>query len=279
MARGKFWNLANYVRDMVTIELLKNFTNLRHWVNQEISLETIKLRLDETANIDKEIKQQINNYDANFDDMCTRIGRIHLSLQVQTQPQPMVRQQDRSALQIHAMQWDQNQNYHQGYQNQKNGYGLAQARRNNKFNRLGEGWNQGGKGGRTQNKSWNNNKTKGWKSNNPRGSRAQRMELPCTWDTCQGKPAHTRKACPEWLKLQCTLQYCPHQHQPHTRALCSSPPIEEATQPAISQSHNHNRGQGKGGNRQNQQLAQQLEFNYLLQQVQSQAQNQAGAQR
>ena len=121
MARGKFWNLANYVRDMVTIELLKNFTNLRHWVNQEISLETIKLRLDETANIDKEIKQQINNYDANFDDMCTRIGRIHLSLQVQTQPQPMVRQQDRSALQIHAMQWDQNQNYHQGYQNQKTG--------------------------------------------------------------------------------------------------------------------------------------------------------------
>ena len=57
------------------------------------------------------------------------------------------------------------------------------------------------------------------KANNYQNRQA-RLELPCTWHTCQGKPTHSRRECPEWAKKQCSRAYCHMADQPHLNHQC-----------------------------------------------------------
>ena len=127
--------------------------------------------------------------------------------------------------QVNALGWEREDEHHQ-----KNVLGLAQDARQTTFSNEnnyndynnyqgGKGWKRKyhwGKGEnepnykRNNNLSWRRKGGKGGKSGkaNNYQNRQARLELPGTWHTCQGKPTHSKRECPEWAKKQCSRAYC-----------------------------------------------------------------------
>jgi hypothetical protein len=244
MVTGPFWDFANFVRDAWFIEELKNFTSLRDWVSKPIPILTLKHRIYDIPNLDHERRIQLGNKDDTFEDMVERLKPIKAS---------QSKYGDRSALQIHAIQGDYAQLQSQsqtapsyGRQNQKNGSGLAQSARRTIY-KYNDGQRSKGKGRNNErnnnernnderdNKRWSDDRGKGRRGKGKGGKGANRkpfgssLDRTCTWNSCQDKPSHLKRACPEWLSQTCNFPHC-KQQRPHTRSQCVYPQKEEASQ-------------------------------------------------
>lgn len=183
-------------------------------------------------------KNAINTFDADYATMCHRLNEP--DEQVPSSNQPQLRGQ------VNALGWEREDEHH----HQKNVLGLAQDARQTTFSNEnnyndynnyqgGKGWKRKyhwGKGEnepnykRNNNLSWRRKGGKGGKSGkaNNYQNRQARLELPCTWHTCQGKPTHSRRECPEWAKKQCSRAYCHMADQPHLNHQCRMGAKEQA---------------------------------------------------
>jgi len=127
-ANGNIWILAENVRNMIKIERLASFQNLRQWLQEPISLDTIKIRLQEIQTMTKERRQSIGSFDQDFDKMCRRIATYDIDQQStppstsQSSSQQPYRQ-SQSALQINAIGFDNDSSNDDdnSHQDRKNG--------------------------------------------------------------------------------------------------------------------------------------------------------------
>jgi hypothetical protein len=267
---------------------------MRQWISDELELPTIKARMMEMPSLSEVRKAAINTFDADFATMCQRLDVDGFSSTTNLQ-------QVQARTQINMVGWNQDE-----YQDQKNVLGLAQdARQTTPFNKYSNHNHQGGKGWKRKN-NWSkgdhepNYQRNTWRRKGGKGgkggkvitslsnhqNRQDRLELPCTWQACQGKPTHSRRECPEWAKKQCKRPNCHMGDQPHSNQQCriSKEQVNAQPEPQNQQRRYNDHTHKQRRNRHqlnyvesNQLLAQQMEENYQRmqhQQFQASATNQ-----
>ena len=280
---GPFWTAANLARDMVRVDRLGLRQSMRQWIMDDLDLLTIKARMIEMPRLTEVRKNAINTFDADYATMCHRLNEPDEQVPSSNQPHCV----DKST------HWDGNEKTNTTTKKtclasrKTRGKPLFPTRTTTKTTTAtkvgkkrkyhwGKGENEPNYK-RNNNLSWRRKGGKGGKSGkaNNYQNRQARLELPCTWHTCQGKPTHSRRECPEWAKKQCSRAYCHMADQPHLDHQCRMGAKEQANaaqteaqnqQRRYDNTNNVNKQRRNrfqlnyfGGNRM---LAQQMEENY-----------------